>query len=314
MSEQETSSEDVGRKTPSEGPGPVFAPPPELHLSSPLDHKTENQTVPKGLDLSAPQRARFQPLPSNLEMATQKTTADSHSVSLNSPDFFKLASGGAETSSNSVVPFKDGGVMSSNPFDAALQTFANPFTSPSEEDGLFRSPPLVATNPFHKAAASEAAIKQDPPLKEDLFGASLLTAEDTFSPSSAHTPEPFPKTVTRDFLQDFSGSEELRSDTPSSRYNPFTAFSNGTPDIFKPPPEDLPSRSHPSPTLSTPPESSDAGRPPKVVLATPEGSERDILQATASLQARSFSVSSDQSSPELARVRTLVGMWSLTLL
>lgn len=298
MSEQERGGKDVGRESPSEAPGPLFAPPPQFQ-SSPLDPETENQTAPNGLDLSAPQRDLFQPLPSNLERTSQKTTADSHSVSPDSPDFFKLASVGAENSSKSAVPFKDGGVRSSNPFDAPPKTFADPFTSPSGEGGLFPSPHPVVTNPFLKAAASEAALK---------------TAEDAFSPLSAHTPESFPRTVTRDLLQDFSASEEPSSDTRSSWYNPFTAVPNGTLDIFKPPPEDLPSRPHPAPTLSSPPERSDADKPPKVVLATPQGSKHNILQATPFMQARSLSASSDQSSPELARVRTLVGIWSPTLL
>lgn len=294
---------DVGRRTPSEAPGPVFVLLPEFQ-TSPLDHQTENQTAPNGLDLSAPQRDLFQPLPSNLEMETQRTAADFHSVSLNSPDFFKLASAAAENSPKSAVRFKDGGVGSSNPFDAPPSTFADPFTSPSGEDGLFLSPHLVVTNPFHKAAAASEAAK-DPPIK-DLFSASLLTPEDTSSPLSARTPELLSRTVTRDLLQDLSGSEEPSSYALS--HNPFTAVPNGTPAVFKPPPEDLPSRSQP--TLSTPPESSDVGELPKVVLATPKGSKVEILQATPFVQARSLSASSDQSSPELARVRTLGGIWS----
>lgn len=316
MSEQETSSQDSGRTTPSEANGHGFAPPPEFQ-SSPLDRPTENQTAPNGLDLSMPQRDLFQPLPSTLEMATQRTIADSHSVSLNSQDFFKLASVEAEKSSNSAVPLKDGGVRSSNPFYAPPQTFADPFTSPSEEAGLFLSPQPVVTNPFRKPAASEVAIEQDPPI-QDLFGSSLLTAEDAFSPLSVATPEPFPRTVTRDLLQDFSSSEEPLSNTPSSRYNPFTAVPNGDLDIFKPPSEDLPHpaprRSRPTPTLSSPSESSNTDKPPMVVLATPQGSKHDILQATPFVQDRSSSASSEQSSPELARVRTLVGIGILALL
>lgn len=303
MSEQERRSEDVGRKSPSAAPGPAFAPPPEFQTSA-LDRQTENQTASNGLDPSALQRDLFQPLPSSLEMATQKEGADSHSVSLNSPDVFKLASAGAESSSSkSAVLFKDRGARSSNPFHAPPKTFANPFTSPPGEDGPFLSPHPLGTNPFHEAAASEAAIKQD------LFSTSFLTAEDMFSPLCAHTPVPFTRTVTRDLIQDFSGSEEPSSHTPSSRYNPFTAVPNGTPDIFKPLPEELLSGSRPAPTLSSPPE-----KPPKIVLATPKGSKHDILQASPFIQARSLSASSDQSSPELARVRTLAGIWSLVLL
>lgn len=307
MSEQETRSKAVGRETPRESPVPVFAPPP-------LDHQTENQTAANVVDLSAPQRDLFQPLPSNLVMATQQTPADSHNVSLNSPDFLERASAGAENSSKSAVQFRDGGVRSSNPFDAPPQICANPFTSPSGQDGPLPSPHPVVTNPFCKAAASEAAIEQVPPIKEDLFSTSLQTAEDIFSLLSTHTPEPFPRTVTRDLLRDFSGSEEPSSHTRSSRYNPFPAVPNATPDIFKSPPEDVPSRSHPSPTLSSPPESSDVDTLPKVVLATPQGSKHSIVQVTPLIQARSFSASSEQSSPELARVRTLVGLWSLALL
>lgn len=310
VSDQEMSSKDVGRKTASEAPGPVFGPPPDFQ-GSPLDREAENQTAPNGLDLPAPQRELLHPLPSHLETATQKTTADPPSVSLNSPDLFKLASVGAENSSKSAVPLNDGGVRSSNPFDPPPKSFADPFTSPSGEDGLFLSPHPVVTNPFRKAAASEAAI--EPPMKE-LLSASLLAAEDTFSPSSAHTPEPFPRTVTRDLLQDFSGSEEPSPHTPSSWYNPFTAVANGTPDIFKAPPEDLPSGSHPAATLSSPPESSAADKLPKVVLATPQGSKYDVLQAAPFPWARSASTSSDQSSPDLARVRTPVKIWSLALL
>lgn len=273
---------------------------------SPLDHETDIQALPNGVDLSAPQRDLFQPLPSNhLEMSTQETAANSHTVSVNSSDFFKLASVGATNSPKSTALFKGGGVTSQNPFDAAPQTL-DPFTSPSGEAELSISQHPSATNPFHNAATGQAdmfqAVKQDPPIK-DLFSPSLLTNEDVFSPLSAHTPEPFPRTVTRDLLQDLSGSEEAPTNTPPSHYNPFTDVSRGTPDIFQPLPKDISSRSYPTSSFS----STDML---ENVLASPQGSS--VLQAKPPLQARSLSASSSQSSPEMTRVRTMVGIFSLT--
>lgn len=296
--------------------GPIVASPPEFWSSS-LDHKTE-QTVSNGVDLSSSQRELFQPLPSNhLEMSTQKTTANSHNVSMNASDFFKVHSGGAQNSSKSTVLFKGGGVRSLNPFDAPPKTFADPFPSLSGEGELFHSQHPVVTNPFHKAATSEAelfqAVKQDPPIKENLFHMSLLTKEDVFSPLSTYTPETFPRTVTRDLLQDFSGSEEPYTNSPSSQYNPFTDVSKGTPDILQPLPKDIASSSYPTSIFSSPSESSDVDKLPNVVLATPQGSEYNIPLATPVIQARTFSGSSGQSSPEMTRVRTVVVIFSHTL-
>lgn len=276
---------------------PCVAPPP---VFSPLDHETEIQTLPNGVDLSAPQRDLSQPLPFNhLEMSTQETPADSHTVSRNSSDFFKLAYVGATNSPKSTVLFKGGGFTSPNPFDATPKTF-DPFTCPSGEAEISLSQHPSVTNPFHNAATGQAdifqAVKQDPPIK-DLFSPSILTNEDVFSPLSAHTPEPFPRTVTRDLLQDFSGSEEAHTNTPPSHYNPFTDVSHGTPDIFQPLPKDISGRSYPTSSFSS------ADMLPNV-LATPQGSS--VLQAAPPIQARSLSASSSQSSPEMTRVRTMV--------
>lgn len=303
FSQQETSNKDVGRKTLSQDLDPCVAPPP---LFSPLDHETEIQTLPNGVDLSAPLKDLFQPLPSNhLEMSTQGTTANSHNLSVNSSDFFKLASVGATNSPKSAVLFRGGGVTSPNPFDATPKTF-DPFTSPSGGAELSLSQHPSVTNPFHNAATGQAdifqAVKQDPPIK-DLFSPSLLTNEDVFSPLSAHTPEPFPRTVTRDLLQDFSGSEEAHANTPPSHYNPFTDVSHGTPDIFQPLPKDVSSRSYPTSTMGSADMLAN-------VLATPQRST--ALQATAAVQARSLSASSSQSSPEMTRVCIMVGIFSLT--
>ncbi|XP_011618393.2 uncharacterized protein [Takifugu rubripes] len=292
----ETSNKDIGRKTLSQDLDPCVAPPP---VFSPLDHETEIQTLPNGVDLSAPQRDLFQPLPSNhLEMSTQETTANSHTVTMNSSDFFKVASVGATNFPKSAVLFKGGGVTSPNPFDATPKTF-DPFTSPSEEPELSLSQHPSVTNPFHNAATGQAdifqAVKQDPPIK-DLFSPSLLTNEDVFSPLSAHTPEPFPRTVTRDLLQDFSGSEEAHTNTPPSHYNPFTDVSHGTPDIFQPLPKDISSRSYPTSSLGS------TDMLANVVLATPQ--RNSVLQATPPIQARSLSASSSQSSPEMTRIST----------
>lgn len=280
---------------------PCVAPPP---VFSPLDHETEIQTLPNGVDLSAPQRDLFQPLISNhLEMSTRETTANSHSPSMNSSDFFKLASVGATNSPKSGALFKGGGATSSNPFDATPKTF-DPFISPSGEAELSLSRHPSATNPFHNAATGQAdffqAAKQDPPIK-DLFSPSLLSNEGVFSPLSAHTPEPFPRTVMRDLLKDFSGSEEAHTNTPPSHYNPFTDVSHGTPDIFQP---DISSRSYPTSSFSS------TDMLANVVLATPQGN--GVLQAAPPVQARSLSASSSQSSPEMTRVRTMVVIFSLT--
>lgn len=280
---------------------PCVAPPP---LFSPLNHETEIQTLPNGVCLSAPQRDLFQPLPSNhLEMSTQETRANSHNLSMNSSDFFKPASVGATNSPKSGVLFKGGGVTSPNPFDATAQTF-DPFTSPPGEAELSLSQHPSVTNPFHSAATGQAdivqAVKQDPPIK-DLFSPSLLTNEDVFSPLSAHTPEPFPRTVTRDLLQDFSGSEEAHTTTPPSHYNPFTDVSHGTPDIFQPLPKDVSSRSYPTSTFGS------TDMLANVVPATPQGST--VLRAAPPIQARSLSASSSQSSPEMTRVCITVGIW-----
>lgn len=259
--------------------------------------------MPNGVDL-------FQSLPSDqLEMSTQKTTANSHDASLNSSDFFKLASVGAQNSLKNTSLFKDAGVSTTNPFDSTPKTFADP--SAEVEFPLSQHP--VVTNPFHKDAATEDDLFQHPPMKENLFSISHLTNEDVFSPLSAQTPEPFPRTVTRDLLKDFSGSEEPSANTPSSQYNPFTGVSNGTPDIFRPLPKDIPSGLDPASTLWSPSERSDVEKPPNVVLATPQGSKHNILQATPFVQARSLSASSSQSSPEMSRVGTGVGIFSLTL-
>lgn len=281
---------------------PCVAPPP---VFSPLDHETKLQTLPNGLDFSAPQRDLFQPLPSNhLETSTQETIANSHTVSTKSSDFFKLASVGATNSPKSGVLFKGGGVMSSNPFDATPKTF-DPFTCPSGEAELSLSQHPSITNPFHNAATGQAifqGVKQDPPIK-DLYSPSLLTNEDVFSPLSAHTPEPFPRAVTSDLLQDLSGSEEAHTNTPPSHCNPFTDVSHGTPDSFQPLPKDISSRSYPTLSFSS------TGMQGNV-LATPQGSS--VLQAAPPIQARSLSASSSQSSPEMTRVRTMVVIFSLT--
>lgn len=258
--------------------------------------------MPNGVDLS-------QPLPSHRpEMANQTTTATSNNVSLNPSDFFGLASVRPQDPLKSSVPFKDGGVGSPNPFDATPETFADPFTSPSGEAELFLPQHPVVTNPFHQAAASEAdlfqAFKQDPPIK-DLFSPSLVTEEDVFSPLSVQAPQPFPRTVTRDLLLDFSGSEEPYTNTASGQYNStITGVSDGTPDIFQPLPKDTAIRSYPAPVLSVPPGGS--GTEPSVVLATPRGNKHDIFQATPFIQARSLSESSGQSSPEMTRVCIMV--------
>lgn len=236
---------------------------------------------------------------------------------MNSSDFFKVDSGGAQNSSKSTVLFKGGGVRSPNPFDAPLKTFDDPFPSLAGEGELFHSQQPVVTNPFHKAATSEAdlfqAVKQDPPIKENLFSTSLLTKEDAFSPLFVHTPETFPRTVTRDLLQDFSGSEEPYADSPSSQYNPFTDVSKGTPDVLQPLPKDIPRGLCPTSIFSSPSESSDVDKLPNVVLATPQGSEYNIPLATPVVPARTFSGSSGQSSPEMTRVRTVVVIFSHTL-
>lgn len=276
ISGQETSSKEVGRKTSSEYLSPISVPSP-VFQSSPLVHETEIQTVPNGVDL-------FQPLPSHqLEMSTQKSTASSPDASLDSSDFFKLAP------------------QTLNPFDSTPKTSAD--GSAEVELPLSRHP--VVTNPFHQAAATEAELFQHPPMKEELFSTSHLTNEDVFSPLSAHTPEPFPRTVTRDLLKDFSGSEEPSAKTPPSQYNPFTGVSNGTPEIFRPLPKDTPSGLFPASTLWSPSVRSDVEKPPSVFLATPQGSKHNILQATPFIQARSLSASSSQSSPEMSRVGIL---------
>lgn len=244
-----------------------------------------------------------------------------------------------------------------NLFETSPSIFEDPFTSPSnKEDDLFQSSQPLVTNPFHTATTNggdlfqanpiksgelfhKREIKQDPAMKEDLFGMSSLKNVDLFSPSSANTSNPFPSPITRDLFQDFSSLDDPFSTTPAKQYDPFEEVSNGTPDIFQPLPsktngkdifEITPSNAtsmatYRTPSLNSPlemkmdmllfspdlfketpskphPADPSSNKPLDLVLTTPQGTKHNILQPTPFTRARNLSMSQGHSPPEMTHV------------
>lgn len=212
-------------------------------------------------------------------------------------------------------------------------------TPPSDTDistsASHKEPPqpsrLALTNPFHRAPTKAAdLLSNDSPLKDDLF--IRPDVKDIFaSPVNAGNPFSSPSV----FTKDFTNGDPFDSPLPKQD-NDFQRSSNEAPDIFHPLPlkSDLfeTPRGSASSTLphstsslkvspdltmgttwsspgfleedqfSTPTTTELLSEKPEVVLTTPQGTKKNILQPTPFTRARNLRVSSSRSPPVMTHV------------
>lgn len=255
---------------------------------------------------------------------TQKPPSSFHDVTLDTPDMFKT--NGYNNGYKSDI--KAGESFSGTQSKEVNQSF--------KVDSLF-SKPVQNTNPFYNPATNDSASNekynflnkenQSPAFvkSNDVVSRASNEKLDFFSPT-ADIGDPSPKPVTRNI--DFSSIEDPFADSPLQLSDPFQDASLDTSDIFNPispkteakvaPPRPKPPR--PTPPRPTPPRPTPPARAPKVaaaadvpavekpqeiVLTSPQGSQRSILQPTPLIVAQSPSESpSPRQSPKLTHVST----------
>ncbi|XP_061566408.1 uncharacterized protein si:cabz01007807.1 [Cololabis saira] len=232
---------------------------------------------------------------------------------------------------NGANPSENGPSTHVDPFKSSLTQEGGRFQSPRNP---FYSTGVTDADLFHSDPADIDELfkikerKQDAPTKEkDLFGMSFKENVDIFAFSSTNAVDPFPSPLSRIVFPDVSSLDDPFSPSPSKQLNPLQDISNGIPDIFQPCPSEAgesemtafstPVISSPSQmkvdaaaspellrkTLRSPP-----AVPPKplprtqaIVLTSPHGSTRDILQPTPFSQAMSPSPSSDMTHAQVFR-------------
>ncbi|XP_040887046.1 uncharacterized protein si:cabz01007807.1 isoform X2 [Toxotes jaculatrix] len=260
-----------------------------------------------------------------------------HDETLNSKDLFQAVKEEEgvnpfdKSPSIFVDPFKSPSEKEDDVFQSPQPSVVNPFYTPSTNGAdLFQAGPAENGDLFHINKN-----RQDLSTKANgLFDRSSKENLDVFSTSSTNAVDPFPSPITRDLFQEGSSLENPFGATPSKQYDPFQDVSNGTPDIFQPLPSHTNSRdifekaTYSASSLNSPselkldmPSSPDLFRAaqseslpaiqPKsfdkshdIVLTTPQGTKRSILQPTPFSQASNLSVSPSQTRTEMTHVQT----------
>lgn len=371
--------EDIASKTSQADLDSIFVPPPEFQ-SSPLDLGSGIKTVQNGTTFSEPPEDLFQNLPSfhmqgdaQAPTLAQNTTTNGifHEDSPDKPEHQTLNF--SQNQNSNLLKNKEFNSLHAaegqnlSPAErtkdrALLDTFPSyidPFAalpSNKEVDPL-QSQEAVVTNPFHQATTKAAdpfqadptngrdvfgqrEMKQDTPMKDDLFGMSSPKVTDVFLPSSADPVNPFSSPIAKDLFQDFTSVDDPFGSPFSKQDKASNGLSNGTPDIFQPPSSETKSKdlfetpmsktssmaNYGTPLLesssemkmdmfsSSPdlfkeiPSKSHAADPSlseplDVVLTTPEGTKQNILQPTPFTRARNLRMPPGQSPPAMMHVR-----------
>lgn len=195
-------------------------------------------------------------------------------------------------------------------------------STPASHKEPLHSSRSAATNPLQRAPVKAADLfSNQSPMKDDLFGRS--EAKDVFA-SPANTGNPFSSPAAGDLFQDFANVDPF--DSPLSKQDDdFKRFSSGAPDICQP----LSSKAESRDLFETPRSSTSSTLPyatpssfvvspdstvdttwslaptaerPDVVLTTPQGTKKSILQPTPFTRARNLRLPSSQSSPVMTHV------------
>lgn len=201
-------------------------------------------------------------------------------------------------------------------------------STPASHKEPLHSSRSAVTNPLQRAPIKAADLfSNESPMKDD------LEAKDVFA-SPANTGNPFSSPAAGDSFQDFTNVDPF--DSPLSKQDDdFKRFSSGAPDIFQPLSTKAESRdlfetprSSASSTLAYATPSSFMVSPhstvdttwsspgfleghqslaptaerPDVVLTTPQGTKKSILQPTPFTRARNLRLPSSQSSPVMTHV------------
>lgn len=205
-------------------------------------------------------------------------------------------------------------------------------STPASHKEPLHSSRSAVTEPLQRAPIKAADLfSNESPMKDDLFGRS--DAKDVFA-SPANTGNPFSRPAAGDLFQDFTNVDPF--DSPLSKQDDdFKRFSSGAPDIFQP----LSSKAERRDLFETPRSSTSSTLPyatpssfvvspdstvdttwsspgfleehqslaptaerPDVVLTTPQGTKKSILQPTPFTRARNLRLPSSQSSPVMTHV------------
>lgn len=313
----------------------IFVPPPEFQ-SSPLDQPDTASAQPTLYS----QNDTFNNFAPKTTLDIFQNSPSFHNVTLDTPDIFKTAQSSA-SHNGYTSDIKAGDVFTgteesfvaskevNKSFKAADSLFPksvpniNPFYNSTTND----SASSKTYDIFNKENQSPAFVQSN-----DIFSRASNDKFDIFSTSAAglDSADLLPISVTRNI--DFSSIEDPFADSPLQLSDPFQDASLDTSDVFKPilakaeggnggakvvPPRPTPPRPtppKPKPPRPTPPRpsplaivprvaASTVNKPEEIVLTSPEGSQRSILQPAPLIPVQSQSVSPSQS-PKLTHVST----------